>query len=276
MNSLIAIEKILAKFLRPAMRSSVSAVRISQSGFERMVSDLSATFSPQEIKYVPSKDISFLLLNHLHVQLPRIVVSGGSDYDVTLKDFELMSEVKSTLFYVQNLGFLENKNIKSLPIGIEDLRWAKNGMPWNFGRRKYGMKKIDQVLVGPFGFTHKERIKCLEAASRTENCVVIFDRLPHWIYARRAAKYKFIACPRGNGLDTHRFWESLYRGSIPVVLESPWARVMKSYGLPIVIISSWTELSKVTEHNLDVDCEHSFDILSPLWWKQRFLADLKS
>ena len=33
--------------------------------------------------------------------------------------------------------------------------------------------------------------------------------------------YRFCFCIRGNGLDTHRFWESLYLGVIPVVLQTP-------------------------------------------------------
>jgi hypothetical protein len=31
----------------------------------------------------------------------------------------------------------------------------------------------------------------------------------------RASEYSL--CPRGNGIDTHRFWESLYTGTIPIV-----------------------------------------------------------
>ena len=30
-------------------------------------------------------------------------------------------------------------------------------------------------------------------------------------------KYKYILCPPGNGLDTHRMWETLYAESIPVI-----------------------------------------------------------
>ena len=29
--------------------------------------------------------------------------------------------------------------------------------------------------------------------------------------------HEFVLCPRGNGVDTHRLWETLYMGSIPIV-----------------------------------------------------------
>lgn len=34
------------------------------------------------------------------------------------------------------------------------------------------------------------------------------------------AQYKYVLCPRGNGFDTHRFWEALWLGCIPVVINN--------------------------------------------------------
>ena len=45
----------------------------------------------------------------------------------------------------------------------------------------------------------------------------------------------FIACPEGNGIDTHRFWETLYMGRYPVVLHN---RVTDAFiDLPILIMN---------------------------------------
>lgn len=57
--------------------------------------------------------------------------------------------------------------------------------------------------------------------------------------------HSFVLCPRGNGIDTHRLWETLYMGSIPIVIwdiaHSDWT------DLPILFVSSWEE---VTEERL--------------------------
>ena len=37
------------------------------------------------------------------------------------------------------------------------------------------------------------------------------------IYQNRLDEYNFILCPIGNGIDTHRIWEAIYSGSIPIV-----------------------------------------------------------
>jgi len=39
-------------------------------------------------------------------------------------------------------------------------------------------------------------------------------------YLSELSEHYFCLCPRGNGLDSHRFWESLYLGVIPVIVNN--------------------------------------------------------
>ena len=49
--------------------------------------------------------------------------------------------------------------------------------------------------------------------------------------------HKYVLCPRGNGIDTHRIWESLYVGSVPVV---KMERGLESFvDLPILFVTDW-------------------------------------
>ena len=50
---------------------------------------------------------------------------------------------------------------------------------------------------------------------------------------------KFVLCPEGTGLDTHRIYESLLCGATPVVLHGPLDSMYAS--LPICIVSKWTD-----------------------------------
>ena len=36
-------------------------------------------------------------------------------------------------------------------------------------------------------------------------------------YKKNLENSSFVLCPWGNGFDTHRIWESLYSGSIPII-----------------------------------------------------------
>lgn len=53
---------------------------------------------------------------------------------------------------------------------------------------------------------------------------------------------KFVLCPRGNGIDTHRLWESLYMGSIPIIKKYTTHELLTD--LPILFIDDWTEITE--------------------------------
>ncbi len=63
-------------------------------------------------------------------------------------------------------------------------------------------------------------------------------------YLRHLVRHRFCACPRGNGIDTHRFWECAYLGIVPVVERSPHTDLWAREGLPMVALEDWSELSR--------------------------------
>lgn len=53
--------------------------------------------------------------------------------------------------------------------------------------------------------------------------------------------HRFVLCPPGNGVDTHRMWESLAAGAIPVVLRS---QAMEPFnGLPIHFVDRYEDVT---------------------------------
>ena len=50
---------------------------------------------------------------------------------------------------------------------------------------------------------------------------------------------KFVLCPTGTGLDTHRVYEALACGATPVVLHSTLDPLYAK--LPVCILNSWTD-----------------------------------
>jgi hypothetical protein len=69
-------------------------------------------------------------------------------------------------------------------------------------------------------------------------------------YMKDIYNSKFCVCPRGNGLDTHRLWESLYLKTIPIVIYHNHFANMTD--LPILFINNWSE---VTEDFLNIKYE---------------------
>jgi len=56
------------------------------------------------------------------------------------------------------------------------------------------------------------------------------------------ARHQFVICPEGNGVDSHRIWEALYLGCVPIVSESETTASFE--GLPIVRINSLYYITK--------------------------------
>lgn len=170
----------------------------------------------------------------------RTLIAGNSDHD-----FTALSQIPNDgfeIFYLQNCFISNDKDIFTLPIGIEDLSIGINGLPNNFKFTKDWSSRSTKVMVGPFSPTHTERKELLKVAEQeTKVFEIIKGPLSPKRFAHEMNGYKFVACPRGNGIDTHRFWEALYRGSIPIVITSKWSNSLKYLDLPLIEVSNWAE-----------------------------------
>jgi hypothetical protein len=187
--------------------------------------------------FCSSEKLEELLNNYSDSISARLLILGNADRDFYNLDFDLPPSLKAV--YLQN-SHMSNGFFHTLPIGLENLRHGRNGQHSLFRSVFTEREKLNQILVGPFSPTHQERSELNPWGTiRDPRLTVISSRLTPSKLATVASSFKFIACPRGNGTDTHRFWESLYRGSIPVVKESLWSNSISDLGIPCIQLKSW-------------------------------------
>lgn len=89
-------------------------------------------------------------------------------------------------------------------------------------------------------------------------------------YLRQLRTHHFVLCPPGNGEDTHRMWEALYCGAIPVVRESPAMREFKE--LPVLYVSDLMGISESALRESLVNWQqrgYRRDMLDISYWKAR-------
>lgn len=162
---------------------------------------------------------------------------------------------KEILVFSQNLNldFTKYKNIFPLPIGIENRSYFMNGKLRNFKRvmNKQVPKSSNNLVLCAFNpTTNPERNVILELSSK--NKFINFLRFSsHQKYLNEVSKHKFNLCPEGNGIDTHRFWESLMVGTIPIVKNNNLIKNFESIGIPCLVLSDWSELGKLNEEVLN-------------------------
>lgn len=187
-----------------------------------------------------------------------VIVVGHSDYEVNDSHLNVLNRISGgKLKYV----FCVNGNSKShkmipIPLGIT------NDCDDSPIHKIYGnldqMKAVSELCLSNANRVYlninpntyeKERVRVLELFK--DKPYVTYDTPSTSLegretYLRRIREHDFVLCPRGNGIDTHRLWETLYMGSIPIVIYSDVHKNLLD--LPILFIKDWTE---ITEELLD-------------------------
>jgi hypothetical protein len=154
-----------------------------------------------------------------------------------------------------------------LPIGIENFRWGVNGNPKNLSVGGSWVQRKNEILIGPFGLTHpiREEVRN-EFLNQTEGIRFIPNRIEPSQYARMSQGTRFIAAVRGNGVDTHRHWETFYRGSIPIIMEDGWSSGIESLNLPFLKVTTWAPEKLRDFIKQDWDLGFSPEKIPALWW----------
>jgi len=87
-------------------------------------------------------------------------------------------------------------------------------------------------------------------------------------YIAKIKKNDLVLCPWGNGIDTHRIFETLYLGSIPVTKYHPTYEYLKE--LPVIFIDNMLKIN-FEELNIkyeDIRKSHlNLEKLNPEWWR---------
>jgi hypothetical protein len=224
------------------------------------------------IIFCPSHRLEDLLADYGTIITSKVLLLGNSDRDFISPIENLPRSIKKV--FCQNLGF-KDPRYHVLPIGIENLRLATNGDTKLFSREFFGEEKSEKVLLGPFSKTHVERNEFVFSDFTDDKALILNDRLKPSAYAQLSSTFRYIAAPRGNGLDTHRFWETLYRGGIPIVKNSAWSTQIQNLGIPLLEVNSWDasdvlETLKAAEKSIVVRRE-----LPQLWmnWWERLIRN---
>ena len=93
-------------------------------------------------------------------------------------------------------------------------------------------------------------------------------------YLKNIKRFGFVLCPWGNGIDTHRFWETLYAGSIPV---TKWHQTYKAAeNLPVLFVDNYEDITEDLLRNymdgLTLQ-NYNFEVLTKDYWVKRIKSD---
>ena len=145
-------------------------------------------------------------------------------------------------WYAQNTQVVNNFIIP-LPIGLSP-PWVKSRVhdEADIKEKQIKINRTKLVYIN-FGIQ-------TNPIQRTEIQNIIGNNIPnnnsfgdHVQYYKDLQEFKYVICPPGNGKDTHRVWESIYFGAIPIVEYSE----MNNYfakTFPILVVDRWCDITE--------------------------------
>lgn len=100
-----------------------------------------------------------------------------------------------------------------------------------------------------------------------EGWLLFGDRRRYIEYFSKNLDYMFVACPPGFGVDSYRFYETLYLGRIPVVLRNPVTDAFRD--LPVLFLDKWSDFATESRRFIDeFDIgRYRFEKLGRAYWR---------
>ena len=173
-----------------------------------------------------------------------ICVIGHSDYPVT----DIISNRFKKTFCINKDG--SNPNAFGIPLGItneedSDIHRIYSNLDIMLEVMEMQLEKTHLAYLNFNASTHYDRTLVLNLFSDSE--WTYFGNIENSLEGRKKflrdiKSSKFVFCPRGNGIDTHRLWETLYMGSYPIVKRESTHDLFDD--LPILFINDWSEINE--------------------------------
>lgn len=140
------------------------------------------------------------------------------------------------------LGFPDSglQHLRSVPSQPKTIEIYANFSMTNYGKRK---ECLD-------AFEGDSRVVRKDPHGRTQ--------IEYYTDLRRS---KFALCPEGVGVDTHRIYEALYFGAVPIVLRNSLSSFYEK--LPICIVDKWTDPFYVPTGTVSFDPKHYLTAFQP-------------
>lgn len=191
------------------------------------------------------KEFQNHILDKLDNRLKYIIYSHNSDENFDDTYNKLINSPVVHKVYAQNISIAVNDKVSLLPIGIARSIWPHGDLKTLYSviASNYWKRKTHGLYINIDESTYPYRRQIMNIIrEKPDSFKFCSERMPYKQYLQELSKHRFAFCIRGNGLDTHRFWESLYLGVIPVIIDDGTITNYKSYlehhNIPHCVITS--------------------------------------
>ncbi len=213
----------------------------------------------------------FIASYHSRINQPYILITHNGDLPVTDKYKGYLDNDNVIIWFAQNITNFTHPKLKGIPIGIANRCWPHgNVQKLKEARSLFQNCNKEHLLYMNFSIgTYSDERSYVYNLFRQLNGGVYSCSKDFFSYLTDLARTKFVISPRGNGIDTHRTWEALYMGAVPVVKSSSLDPLFKD--LPVLIVDDWNIIDEsYLEKKWDEfkDREYNYEKLYINYWEK--------
>ena len=221
--------------------------------FSDHIFDESKSIDPKNIK---NKDIVFVNTDVIDIFLKQffrnkndfVLITHNSDVNIESSHLEIIDS-RVIHWFAQNLNIENKEKVSLIPIGLENLRRLKHGRRKWFSDPK---KEKTKFILSSFNeFTNYKKRGEINTTFRDNNLIDVKKYEKVEDYFSNLQDYRFIICPEGNGLDTHRIWEGILLNTFPILKFSNFTQILQNEGIPAIYIEKWEEINDFNEKDLN-------------------------
>ncbi len=204
-----------------------------------------------------------------------ILITSQSDFEIDYKLFRSKPECIKK-WYAVNVAY-EHEDLIPIPLGIANDYSPKNVRKKDLDKLiSEEIKKENKLYINLRESTNfNERASIKSNLKNLDWTVYKEPNLSIEEYINDLKKYRFILCPWGNGIETHRLWETLYLGSIPVTKYHHTYKTLKN--LPVIFVDNFENINledleeKVSKLNIQNKKELNLE-----YWKELINSNIPS
>ena len=201
------------------------------------------TYNPDEnIIFLHGDNISLFARENLpNINYPFVLITHDADAPVTTEHLPILNNPYLIKWFGMNCHVIHNK-LQTIPIGIANEVWPHGNKETILKIINENNSKKNLVYCNFDPHTNiNERSHAIQKIRHHDFIDFDFHKHSFEDYLRKLSTYKYVISPPGNSVDCHRIWESMYVGTVPIVLKD--VPVVYFKDCPILFINSWEDLT---------------------------------
>ena len=247
--------------------------KLSSNNTYEIYSNSNQVLYKKKLLEIHENDIIFCntyLIEALFKELNKIknlnnikIITSQTDHRITKKLFNKKPACVSDWFSI-NVGY-SDQSLHPIPLGLSNNYSEKNLHQKSYFNLKPNNNKKKSIYTNFQVNTNYFHRRGLQKFTTNHKLFKNNDaNLNLSEYLQNLNDYKFTICPWGNGVDTHRLWETLYTDSIPIVKNHMTYKTLDN--LNAILLDSYSDISEEILDEYDTSKKFAGEKLTISYW----------